>query len=264
MNKTIAKLYCKCIKNKEKRKFIYDIIIGKNKLHDYIYSKELYHKKYEISGENNKIILIENGNERILGENECLPGLEIKINGNNNLIKLELPINISDTLIEIGNSNVFISIEQTNRLCCSHIRCCYGDSQFLSIGKNTTISGISIYLDEQSSCIIGKDCKFSNNINIWPTDGHAILDNDTGEIVNTASEPIIIGDHVWVGQGVRITKNARIGNNCIIGGGTVACKDYKEDNVIIAGNPGKIIKQNINWDRRNPYHLKLERNKKTN
>lgn len=41
----------------------------------------------------------------------------------------------------------------------------------------------------------------------------------------------------------------------------VACKDYKEDNVIIAGNPGKIIKRNITWDRRNPYHLNLARDK---
>lgn len=114
-------------------------------------------------------------------------------------------------------------------------------------------------MDEESGLIIGEDCKISSLIEIWPTDGHAILDAETGEILNKPTGPITIGDHCWIGAAVRLTKNARIGNNCIVGGGAVAVKDYKEDNVIIAGNPAKIIKRGITWDRPNPYHLEKMR-----
>lgn len=266
MKKSIAKLYCKCIRNKEKRKFIYNILIGKNKISNYKYEnpkKSLIQtsNQYCIRGQNNKIILIENGVERQLNENERIQGLEIKIDGNDNLIKLEMPIIAKNSLIDIQNNNVVVDIGQSKKIQGVKIICRLGNSQYLKIGSNTTFCGTSIFLDERSGCIIGEDCMFSDHVTVWPIDGHTILDNNTGEILNTAKEPIVIGNHVWVGQGARITKNARIGNNCIIGGGTVACKDYKEDNVIIAGNPGKIIKRNVNWDRRNPYYLQLDRSK---
>ena len=97
---------------------------------------------------------------------------------------------------------------------------------------------------------------FSNSIRIWTTDGHSIIDSDSKKILNDTNGYVTIGDHCWVGEAVRITKNARIGNNCIIGGGAVACKDYKEDNCIIAGNPGKIVKRGISWDRKNTINYK--------
>lgn len=94
---------------------------------------------------------------------------------------------------------------------------------------------------------------------ILPTDGHSILDTNTGEVLNEPKGAITIGNHVWIAQGVRITKNARIHDNSIIGGGAVAYKDYEESNVVIAGNPGKIVRRNITWDRRNTYFLQRDR-----
>lgn len=216
---------------------------------------------YSIQGINNKIIVIENGIERQLNNNENIKGLDISIKGNNNLIKLELPINSENSKIEIGNdispnNNVIIEIGTTRRFIDVIISCLWGTNQYLKIGKNTTISGAGIILNEQSGCIIGEDCKISNSIRIWASDGHAILDAHTLECINKTTEPIVIGNHVWIGEAVRITKNARVGNNCILGGGSVICKNYAEDNVIIAGNSGKIIKRGITWDRRNPYDLK--------
>lgn len=94
---------------------------------------------------------------------------------------------------------------------------------------------------------------------IWPTDGHSILDANSGEILNEPKGVVTIGNHVWVGEAARITKNARIHDNSIIGGGAVAYKDYEESNVVIAGNPGKIVRRNITWDRRNTYFLQKDR-----
>ena len=256
MKKIPAKLICFFIKNKNKRNFIYNLLINKTKLANYMPPTHKKNIGYTIQGKNNKIILIENGIERLLSIEEKIKGLEISIKGNNNLIRLKLPINAENSKIEIGNDNVSIEIGNTSRFFNVFIRCCFGCNQTLKIGKNTTISGANIILDAESKCIIGEDCKISNSIRIWASDGHAILDAHTLECINETTEPIVIGNHVWIGEAVRITKNARVVNNCILGGGSVIRKNYAEDNVIIAGNPGKIIKRGITWDRRNPYDLK--------
>lgn len=49
-----------------------------------------------------------------------------------------------------------------------------------------------------------------------------------------------IGSNVFVGQGAIILPNVKIGNNVIVGAGTVVAKDVP-DNVVIAGNPWKVI-----------------------
>jgi len=61
-------------------------------------------------------------------------------------------------------------------------------------------------------------------------------------------KPIIIGDHVWVGYNVKMTKGTEIANDTIIGTSTVVSGKFLEPNTIIAGNPAKVIKRNIKWD----------------
>lgn len=52
----------------------------------------------------------------------------------------------------------------------------------------------------------------------------------------------VIGDNVSVGANVCIIGDISIGNNVIIGAGSVVVKDVP-DNVIVAGNPARIIKE---------------------
>lgn len=54
-------------------------------------------------------------------------------------------------------------------------------------------------------------------------------------------KPIHIGDNVWIGGGAIICPGVTIGNNVTIGAGAVVTKDVRA-NVIVAGNPAKIIK----------------------
>ena len=49
-----------------------------------------------------------------------------------------------------------------------------------------------------------------------------------------------IGSNVFIGAGSIVLCNTRIGNNVIIGAGTVVAKDVP-DNVVIAGNPWRVI-----------------------
>jgi len=53
--------------------------------------------------------------------------------------------------------------------------------------------------------------------------------------------PIIIEDNVWIGEGVAIMPNVRIGRNCIVGANAVVTKSFPA-NSVIGGVPAKLIK----------------------
>lgn len=53
--------------------------------------------------------------------------------------------------------------------------------------------------------------------------------------------PVIIGENVWIGDKACILPAVKIGNNSIIGAGSIVTHDIPED-CIAAGNPARIIK----------------------
>lgn len=55
------------------------------------------------------------------------------------------------------------------------------------------------------------------------------------------AHPIKIGDNVWFGGNVVVLPGISIGNNTVIGAGSVITKDIP-DNVVAVGNPCRIVK----------------------
>lgn len=54
--------------------------------------------------------------------------------------------------------------------------------------------------------------------------------------------PITIADHVWIGAGVQVLPGVTVGENSIIGAGSVVCKDIPA-NVVAAGVPCRILRE---------------------
>ena len=52
--------------------------------------------------------------------------------------------------------------------------------------------------------------------------------------------PVKIGDNVFIGMRSLILKNTTIGNNCVIGAGSVV-RGQIPDNVVVAGNPARVV-----------------------
>ncbi|MNC66640.1 putative acetyltransferase [compost metagenome] len=92
------------------------------------------------------------------------------------------------------------------------------------------------------------DCnevKIGNNVFIGPRAGlyaanHAEDPFERAE-KGVYSAPIIIQDNVWLGGDVKITQGVTIGENSIIGAGSVVTKDIPA-NTIAAGVPCKVIR----------------------
>ena len=78
--------------------------------------------------------------------------------------------------------------------------------------------------------VIGKNCTIYQNVTIGKKKFGFIEDKNT-----------VIGDNVTIYANACIIGNVRIGNNAVIGAGTVVLDDVP-DNAVVAGNPAKIIK----------------------
>ena len=136
---------------------------------------------------------------------------------------------------------------------------CYNNHNKVCIGKRTRCCDIGISAIN-NEIHIGEDCRISNNVRIWG-DGHSVLDAKTKKVINLPTKPIVIGNHVWLGERVTITKNANIPNNCICGIASVVTKSFDEENCLIAGNPAQIKKRGINWDVLQPLAYKNKQEK---
>ena len=51
-----------------------------------------------------------------------------------------------------------------------------------------------------------------------------------------------MGDNVWIGGNVVVLPGVKIGDNCVIGAGSVVTKDIP-DNSVAVGNPCKVIRK---------------------
>ena len=104
----------------------------------------------------------------------------------------------------------------------------------VKIGENVDI------IDSLIDWNFGFLCSIGNNVTLT---GVRILTHDASTkkfLGYSKIGKVEIGNNVFIGKGCIILPNVRIGNNVIVGAGTVVAKDVP-DNVVIVGNPWKVI-----------------------
>lgn len=117
-----------------------------------------------------------------------------------------------------------------------------GKDKNLSIGSKTYISS-NVKILAHDNISIGKECMIASGVQIFAGDGHPIYQD--GVRINSDA-PVVLEDNVWLGSRALILKGVTIGKGSIVAAGAVVTKDVPQYS-IAAGNPAKIIKQNINW-----------------
>ena len=112
------------------------------------------------------------------------------------------------------------------------------DGGVIEIGDDVGISGATIYA--RSSIKIGDGTLIGGNTKILDNDFHPVDADVRRENPNAAipSKPIVIGKNVFIGCNCLILKGVTIGDDAVIGAGSVVTKDVPAG-CVAAGNPAK-------------------------
>ncbi len=114
--------------------------------------------------------------------------------------------------------------------------CDYGYN--IRVGKNFYANFNMVILDEAK-------VTFGDNVFIAPncgfyTAGHPLEATERNKGLEYA-RPITVGNDVWIGGNVCVMPGVTIGDNCVIGAGSVVVKDIPSNSVAV-GNPCRVIK----------------------
>lgn len=112
---------------------------------------------------------------------------------------------------------------------------CYGTH--ISIGEGSYLNVNCNFIDD-GEITIGQKVMFGPAVTI-ATVGHPI-NPDLREYMYTA--PVSIEDNVWIGANVTICPGVTIGENSVIGAGSVVIHDIPA-NCIAVGNPCKVLRE---------------------
>lgn len=110
------------------------------------------------------------------------------------------------------------------------------------IGKNVAWFSDDIIVDESRPYLlhIGDYCKVTKGCIILTHDySLSVMRRVYGEWIGEGKETFI-GDNCFIGMNSIILMGSHIGNNCIVGAGSVV-HGFFPDNVVIAGNPARVI-----------------------
>ncbi len=117
-------------------------------------------------------------------------------------------------------------------------QCDYGAQ--ITVGARCFVNYDAIFLDCASITI-------GDNVSIGPraqlvTALHPVDDYDARRAGWESAAPIVIGDNVWLAAGVIVCPGVTIGDDAVIGAGSVVTNDVPA-RVLAAGNPCRVIRE---------------------
>lgn len=121
--------------------------------------------------------------------------------------------------------------------------------KYAKLGVDCKIQSVdSIYIGDYTAIADGVIVSDNNNHPINPDFRKYMRTtsaiDDSRHWKHSAHAPIVIGKNCWIGLNVRIQKGVVLGDNCIVAANSVVTKSAPA-NCILAGNPARIVKTNI-------------------
>ena len=110
----------------------------------------------------------------------------------------------------------------------------------LSIGQGGSNVGLTIMCAKEIT--IGNGVRIGRNVSIRDWNGPHVIVSDT----YVTHSPVHIEDHVWLCTGCTIMPGVTVGKGAVVAGGAIVTKDVPAY-TLVAGNPAKIVKNDIEW-----------------
>lgn len=116
------------------------------------------------------------------------------------------------------------------------------------IGKNF-LGNFHLTIQDDAEVVIGDNCNFGPNVTIV-TPIHPMLASERRMMLTPEGEkkklcyakPVHIGNDCWLCANVTVCPGVTIGDNCVIGAGSVVTRDIPS-NCFAAGNPCRVIRE---------------------
>lgn len=109
----------------------------------------------------------------------------------------------------------------------------------LKLGKNSFInSGCKLRCHKEIT--IGDNCAISHDFTVMDSDAHALNGSRN-------TNPVHIGNHVWIGTRVTSLNGVTIGDGAVIAAGALVTQDVPAG-CLAGGIPAKVIKENVEWE----------------
>lgn len=170
-------------------------------------------------------------------------------------------VNVSENVRVGGNSNIIMAGNRAE--ICIEKGCLFASNTHFEVYLYSKIRireratfghDFTVRATANSLIDIGKDCMFSDMVEVYGGDGHSIFDIKSQTRRNEVyphneKNEIIIGEHVWIGLRTTIL-SSKIGRHSIMGAGAIV-KGKFPANCIAVGNPAVVKKTGITWGRSN-------------
>lgn len=126
---------------------------------------------------------------------------------------------------------------------------CYGASSVL-IGEHTTCTNWAMIDCRNGGIIVtGADGMWAHGVSLMTDDTHAIRDAVTGQRLNAFGGRIVIDQHVWLCEQVRVMGGARLGTGSIIGASALVKSRTVPANTVAVGVPARAVRSGVSWSR---------------
>lgn len=202
-----------------------------------------------ISLENtNSFVQLSAGSSLVIHKNVTIgKNTQIYVGWNSHLELCENVILYDDCVLKsLNNSNVII-----NNGCRIYDHSCVlaSNNSDICIDNRVYIGHhAEIRIVYHSSLNIGKDTLVSSDVKIRGGNGHAIIHLDENSIQDV-SRNVYISEKNWICMRAVILGGTKTGSHSIIGANSLINKEFP-NHVLIAGTPGKIIREHVDWHAR--------------
>lgn len=141
--------------------------------------------------------------------------------GNNLHGRLRAALRCDGSTVYIGDNCSFNDLTIRSRQAGDLVAC---GSDVAVTGPGTWISGLEA-APGRPALVVGDCCLLAADITLRNSDGHPVLDRDSGDITNAPARGILIEPHAWLGERSAVLKDVTIGAFARVGFGSVVTRD---------------------------------------
>ena len=117
-----------------------------------------------------------------------------------------------------------------------------GEEGVFTTGSNFNLGPKSLIICHKS-ITFGAEGLTSWCCTIMDTDQHSLVDSN-GNRCNP-DRPVTVGDNVWLGCHVIVTKGTSLASDITVGAGTILSGQYLQPMTVLAGSPARIVRQGV-------------------